>query len=29
MKRYFEIARGSLIELDAGLETAPDLRFFA
>ena len=27
-KRYFEIARGSVVELDAALETAVDLNYF-
>ncbi len=27
-KRYFEIARGSVVELDAALETAVDLKYF-
>lgn len=27
-KRYFEISRGSLIEVDAALETAVDLNYF-
>ncbi|MFC0774788.1 four helix bundle protein [Terrimonas alba] len=27
-KRYYEIARGSLVEIDAALETAVDLQYF-
>ena len=27
-KRYYEIARGSVVELDAALETAMDLNYF-
>jgi four helix bundle protein len=28
-RRYFEIARGSVVELDAALETAVDLNYFS
>ena len=28
-RRYFEIARGSVVELDAALETAIDLNYFS
>lgn len=28
-KRFFEVARGSVVEIDAALETAVDLNYFA